>query len=273
MTKKELEALKITELRSLAHKSSVSLRRTWSKAEIVAAILRITKPKRGRKPKPAVKTRKITSGTKAKTAASKKKQKKTKLKTSQKALTSAVMKKTSAAAQTATAKKATLIPQETAAKQVTPTVSALALAKNKVTLMVRDASTLFAYWSISGAGTTAKQPDIMQDAYINLRLWDLTSKGNNGAARDYYDIPVTDLAGKRYIEVRLPGHRFMCEIGIITSKDKFLVLARSKEVETPPDRLEAFPPEAEKFYREAFGLYPGEALLLKDIYLRFPTSR
>lgn len=253
MKKKELEALKITELRSFAHKNGVPLRRTWSKAEIVTAILRMTSPKRGRKPKPVVKV---------KASGLKKKQKKAKLKTSPKKLKTGVLKKTSA-----TAVKAASTPKKAPLRRVTtPT-----LLKDRITLMVRDAGTLFAYWSISSPG--AKQPDTIQGEYLNLRLCDLSAKGNTDAAKDYYDIPVTDRVGNRYIEMRLPGHRFICEIGIITNEGEFLVLAKSKEVETPPDRLEAFPSEAESFYRDTFDLFPGEALLLEDIYRTFVTSR
>lgn len=257
MKKKELEALKITELRSFAHKNGVPLRRTWSKAEIVTAILRMTSPKRGRKPKPVIKL---------KASVLKKKQKKAKLKTSSKKLKSAVLKKASA-----TAGKTTLPQKKVNARQVTVPNP----LKNRITLMVRDASTLFAYWSIPNTGSKQPESNTIHRTYLNLRLCDLSAKGSTdvAAAKDYYDIPITDLVGNRYIEMRLPGHRFICEIGIITSKGEFLVLAKSKEVETPPDRLEAFPPEAESFYRETFDLYPGEALLIEDIYRTFVTSR
>ncbi len=254
MKKKELEALKITELRSLAHKNGVSLRRNWSKAEIVTAIIRMTGPKRGRKPKPLVKSS---------TAASKKKQKKTALKKSPKKLKTGNLKKTSST----TASKSINTKKRETEKHVTRTNP----LKNRITLMVRDASTLFAYWSISNI--RAKQTDIKEWRYLNLRLYDLLAGENSGTGRDYYDIPVTDRVGNRYIEMRLPGHRFICEIGVITDKGEFLALARSKEIETPPDRLSGFPAEAESFYRESFGLYQDEELRLKDIYLTFASSK
>jgi len=248
MNKKKLEALKIMELRTYAREHGVSLRRNWSKSDIISAIVRVTQPKRGRKPKPAsrikgavVKAPSPISGRK-KSAAKKPK------------VSGSPGRGLARAASTKT----------TGIRASSPARMSAAAQQGSITLMAQDERTLFLHWDVSGAGSAAAVA--MDGGRLRIKLWDLAKK----ESADCYDIAVSDLTGSRYVKIGLPNHSFTCEIGIHQGNGGFLKLASSKAVRTPPDRMAAMPKGAAKFYQETFGLEPGELVRLK--HLNFVSS-
>lgn len=242
MNKKELESLKIMELRSYAREHGVSLRRDWTKSDIIAAIVRVTQPKRGRKPKPtarrkvkAVKALSPVSGRK-KVAAGKPK----------------------AAAQRKVIHRAASGNAEGRGAGIAAESSSPA-GQGSITLMAQDERTLFIHWDVSGAGSTAA--DAADGDRLRIRLWDLAKTESS----DCYDMEASGLRGSRYLKIGLPDHHFACEIGINQGNGRFYKLASSKTVRTPPDRMASIPEGAERFYQENFGLEPGEVLKLGQL--------
>lgn len=269
MTKKELESQTIMELRSLAGRSDVPLRRSWTKSEIVAAILRTTSPKRGRKPKPVVvKPPKPEEPARKKTKAA------------------AVARKAVAAQPESVAKPVDSTPKRAAAisrklpvsRKTTdsrsvseappnpPTASLRpSIVNNLTALMARDPHTLFVYWELK---------DSIPCEGLSLRLHDLTSRDRHGVS-DCYEYPVNCRTGGRYLFLRLPGRRFVCEM-VSSSHGRHVVLARSGEVETPTDRM-TVPAQATqadtaaRLYETVFGAQAGAEIGIAEIVS--PSSR
>lgn len=248
MNKKELEALKIMELRTYAREHGVSLRRNWSKSDIISAIIRITQPKRGRKPKPA--SRRKGAVVKAPSPISGRK----KVASQKTGVAGSPGKDLPRAASTTRAVRRASIPSSVPA----------GAHQGSITLLAQDERTLFLHWDVSGAGSTATVA--MDGGRLRIRLWDLAKK----ESADCYDMAVSGLTGSRYVKIGLPNHSFACEIGIHQGNGGFLKLASSKAVRTPPDRMASMPEGAAKFYQETFGLEPGELLRLK--HLNFVSS-
>lgn len=273
MTKKELESQTIMELRSLAGKSEVPLRRSWTKSEIVAAILRTTSPKRGRKPKPVVVKPPKPEPARKKTA-------------SAAAARKAVATQPESVAKPAAAPFAANIQRSEAKRRATSVRPNAAEARgipkiapnlpiaplqpsivnNLTALMARDPHTLFVYWELK---------DTIPCEGISLRLHDLTSRDRHGVS-DCYEYPVNCRTGGRYLFLRLPGRRFVCEM-VSSAQGRHAVLARSGEVETPTDRMtvpaQAVPAHtgAERLYETVFGVQAGAEICIAEIVS--PSSR
>jgi len=246
MNRKELESLKIMELRTYAREHDVSLRRNWSKSEIIAAIVRVTRPKRGRKPKPSARVAVTLKGAPPLTGRKK------------------------AAAGKRKAVKARPEP-EPSGKPGKGNAGSSSGGYNgagpgSITLMAQDAATLFLYWDVSGAG--GKAAAALDGGRLRIRLWDMAKS----ETADCYDMAASDLTGSRYVKIGLPDHLFACEIGIHTGNGRFVKLATSSAVRTPPDRMASMPAGSEKFYEENFGLEPGEKVKLKNLTFVFSDS-
>ncbi len=107
---------------------------------------------------------------------------------------------------------------------------------NRIVLMMRDPTCLFAYWEIKkniadrvlhSLGTLA------HSAKIALRIYDVTDiifTGNN--AHKFFDVEVTRGTENWYIHVDEPNRSFCADIGFITPNGTFRVLARSNTVMT-----------------------------------------
>jgi len=234
ITRKDLESKTIMELRSFARGREISLRRNWKKDEIVQAILRIVRPKRGRKPKPVQRktapvnrlkqpSKKITDRTEATQTGSK------------------------AAGQGRGLQK--VIAHGDAGFD------------NEVNLMVRDSDTLFAYWRSAGKATPDPQS-------LVLRIHDVSGSAYGMPGKDVYEIPVRTASGTLYIPLRMPGHQFIGELGYATSA-AFLPLASSTMAETPVDRAFALTPRSMTLFRRIYGVPEGAPLLLGDIPVVF----
>lgn len=105
---------------------------------------------------------------------------------------------------------------------------------NRIVLMMRDPTCLFAYWEIKkdivdrvihSLGTLA------HSAKIALRVYDVTDiifTGNN--AHKFFDVEVTRGTENWYIHVDVPNRSFCVDIGFITPNGTFRILARSNTV-------------------------------------------
>ena len=137
---------------------------------------------------------------------------------------------------------------------------------NKIVILVRDPWWIFAYWEIrhdKEEEVIRKIKDDNDDSakYI-LRVYDVTDISFNGKnAHSYFDIDLKGLANSWYINVGSPDRSWLVDIGILTKKGNFYVLARSNVIKTPrygmSDKLDAEWAMPEDEYWKMFGLSGG----------------
>lgn len=137
---------------------------------------------------------------------------------------------------------------------------------NKILILVRDPWWIFAYWEISRDKEDEVRKKVRSDKdevlkYI-LRVHDVTDVKFNGKnANSYFDIDLKGLANSWYINVGSPDRSWLVDIGIVTSKGKFHLLARSNVIRTPrygmSDKLDAEWMMPEDEYWKMFGLSGG----------------
>lgn len=137
---------------------------------------------------------------------------------------------------------------------------------NKIVLLVRDPWWMFAYWEIRKEKEDEVSTKISDsgDERVKsiLRVYDVTGVNFNGNnANSYFDIELNGLASTWYINVSSPGRSWIVDIGILTKKGKFYLLARSNVVQTPrfgmSDSLDAEWMIPEDEYWKLFGLSGG----------------
>jgi len=137
---------------------------------------------------------------------------------------------------------------------------------NRIVLLVRDPWWLFAYWEIG----KDREEDIVRKMEKAgevprksiLRVYDVTGLNFNGKnARSFFDIDLKGLASNWYINVNAPDSSWVVDIGIISSKGGFYLLARSNVVRTPrfgmSDELDAEWMAPEEDFWRMFGLSGG----------------
>ena len=137
---------------------------------------------------------------------------------------------------------------------------------NKIVLLVRDPWWIFAYWEIR----QDKEDDIRRKIGSSgdspqktiLRVYDVTNVNFNGKnANSFFDIELKGLASNWYINVAPPDRSWVVDIGILTGKGNFYMLARSNAVRTPrfgmSDQLDTEWMVPEEEYWRMFGLSGG----------------
>lgn len=137
---------------------------------------------------------------------------------------------------------------------------------NKIVILARDPWWIFAYWEIR----RDKEEDIVKKIESSgdkpqktiLRVYDVTDVNFNGKnANSYFDIDLKGLAANWYINVGSPDRAWVVDIGIITERGLFYVLARSNTVKTPrhgmSDQLDTEWMMPEEEYWKMFGLSGG----------------
>ena len=137
---------------------------------------------------------------------------------------------------------------------------------NRIVLLVRDPWWLFSYWEIA----KDREEEIVRKiekagempAKSVLRVYDVTGINFNGRnARSFFDIDLKGLASNWYINVNMPDSSWVVDIGIVTNKGNFYLLARSNVVRTPrfgmSDQLDAEWMAPEDEFWKMFGLSGG----------------
>lgn len=137
---------------------------------------------------------------------------------------------------------------------------------NKIVIMVRDPWWIFAYWEIRHD----REEDIVRSikgdgddpAKSVLRVYDVTDVNFNGKnAHSHFDIDLKGLANSWYINVGSPDRSWIVDIGVVTKKGNFYLLARSNAAKTPrygmSDKLDAEWMMPEEDYWKMFGLSGG----------------
>ena len=137
---------------------------------------------------------------------------------------------------------------------------------NKIVLLVRDPWWLFTYWEVRKdreeeiARKMEKSGESTQKSI--LRVYDVTGVNFNGKnARSFFDIDLKGLVNNWYINVNMPDSSWVVDIGIVSNKGNFYLLARSNTVRTPrfgmSDQLDAEWMAPEDVFWKMFGLSGG----------------
>lgn len=137
---------------------------------------------------------------------------------------------------------------------------------NKIVLLVRDPWWAFTYWEIrkekedEAIRKLESAGEKVQKSI--LRVYDITDVNFNGRnAHSFFDIDLKGLANTWYINVNMPDRAWIVDIGIVSNKGNFYLLARSNSVRTPrfgmSDKLDAEWMIPEEEYWKMFCLSGG----------------
>ncbi|NPV71663.1 MAG: DUF4912 domain-containing protein [Firmicutes bacterium] len=126
--------------------------------------------------------------------------------------------------------------EELAPQVTTPAVTEYSVPSrygdNRVALMVRDPNWLYAYWEVQPEWQQARSREdgveLMETVPV-LRLYDIT-----GGQRMHQDIRLTDQSDSWYLGLATPAHTYYAEIGRLSRWGRFVPMARSNVVLTPP---------------------------------------
>ncbi len=112
-----------------------------------------------------------------------------------------------------------------------------ACTKDRIICMVRDPYWLHVYWELSRATLGRAQAALGQDWHAAkpiLRLMDVSSEDTTSASeRHIRDIEIHGGVNNWYIDVVNPPRSFRVDVGYLSRRGKFYVLARSNVVSTP----------------------------------------
>src|SRR5437667_4000024 len=109
--------------------------------------------------------------------------------------------------------------------------------KDRIVVMVRDPYWLHAYWELTRLAVQRAEAALGQDwhgAKPILRLLDVSSQDTTSAAEAIVrDIEIHGGCNNWYLDVQNPPRSFRVDIGYLSKRGRFYVLARSNVVSTP----------------------------------------
>jgi hypothetical protein len=112
-----------------------------------------------------------------------------------------------------------------------------ACQKDRIIVLTRDSYWLHAYWELSRTTLSRARAALGQDwheARPILRVMDVSSEDTTSAAeRHVRDIPIHGGVNNWYIDVLAPPRSYRIDVGYVSRRGKFYVLARSNVVTTP----------------------------------------
>jgi hypothetical protein len=124
-----------------------------------------------------------------------------------------------------------------AAREVAPARPSGPLAKDRILLAVSNPHWLNAYWELSPNSVQRAEAALKQDwhgARLIIRLFDVTSLDTTSTSETpVKDITVQGAGNNWYIDVPQPPRMYRADIGYVSRRGEFYVLARSNVV-TPP---------------------------------------
>ena len=111
-------------------------------------------------------------------------------------------------------------------------------AKDRLVVMVRDPYWLHAYWELKRQSVERARAALGQDwhgARPVLRLVEVTRDGTTSSVRKVVrDVEIHGGVSNWYIDVDNPPRSFQVEVGYLAVSGRFVCLARSNVVSTPP---------------------------------------
>ncbi len=112
-----------------------------------------------------------------------------------------------------------------------------ACQKDRIIVLTRDSYWLHAYWELSRTTLQRAQAALGQDWHAArpiLRVMDVSSEDTTSASeRHIRDIPIHGGVNNWYVDVLEPPRSYRIDIGYLSRRGKFYVLARSNVVTTP----------------------------------------
>jgi hypothetical protein len=151
--------------------------------------------------------------------------------------------------------------------------------KDRIVAMVRDPFWLHAYWELTHQSVQRAEAALGQDwhgAKPILRLCDVSSADTTSTAESVVrDIEIHGGCNNWYIEVSQPPKSYRVDIGYVSKRGQFYVLARSNVVCTPragvsdtidENWADLDPKQADRIYAMSSGYDPsaGDSLILKQ---------
>ncbi len=120
---------------------------------------------------------------------------------------------------------------------MTPRTLAHGCGKDRIITMVRDPFWLHSYWELSRSTLARAHAALGQEWHTArpiLRLMDVSSDETTSASeRHVRDIEIHGGVNNWYIDVQSPPSSYRVDIGYLSKRGKFYVLARSNVVSTP----------------------------------------
>ncbi|MGP0068535.1 MAG: DUF4912 domain-containing protein [Isosphaeraceae bacterium] len=112
-----------------------------------------------------------------------------------------------------------------------------ACQKDRIVVLTRDSYWLHAYWELSRTTLARAQAALGQDWHTArpiLRLMDVSSEDTTSSTeRQVRDIPIHGGVNNWYIDVLEPPRSYRIDIGYLSRRGRFYILARSNVVTTP----------------------------------------
>ena len=151
--------------------------------------------------------------------------------------------------------------------------------KDRIVAMVRDPFWLHAYWELSHLSVQRAEAALGQDwhgAKPIIRLCDVSAADTTSTAESVVrDIEIHGGCNNWYIEVSQPPKSYRVDIGYVSKRGQFYVLARSNVVCTPKAGVsdtidenwsDLDPKQADRIYAMSSGYDPsaGDSLILKQ---------
>jgi hypothetical protein len=149
--------------------------------------------------------------------------------------------------------------------------------KDRIITMVRDPYWLHTYWELSRATLGRAQAALGQDWHAAkpiLRLMDVTAEDTTTASeRHIRDIPIHGGVNNWYIDVTDPPRSYRVDVGYLSQRGKFFVLARSNVVAMPragvseplDQNWASVQQDAHRIYHQSGGSYDGPTDPLREL--------
>lgn len=129
-----------------------------------------------------------------------------------------------------------LVPKPAPAKEL-PAVKSVPLAKDRIILAVSNPYWLNAYWELSPHSIQRAEAALRQDwhgAKLIIRLFDVTSLDTTSTSETpVKDITISGTGHNWYIDVPQPPRAYRADIGYVSRRGDFYMIARSNVVTTP----------------------------------------
>lgn len=157
-----------------------------------------------------------------------------------------------------------LVPKPAPVKDAPPVRAAQPLAKDRILLVVSNPYWLSAHWELAPHSIQRAEAALKQDwhgARLIIRLFDVTSADTTSTSETpVKDITINGTGRSWYIDVSQPPRTYRADIGYVSRRGEFYVLARSNVV-TPPKAGTGEAVESDASWEEADAKWKAERML------------
>jgi hypothetical protein len=108
--------------------------------------------------------------------------------------------------------------------------------EDKIVLMMRDPFVAYAYWESTPARIERERSWFGWSSKLCLRIYDVTGVQFDGRnAIGYFDQEISERTGSWYFDLGRPSHSFCADLGLLSPEGRFLTIARSNHITMPLD--------------------------------------